>query len=112
MRRRFRLWAAARSQNLSLRYAPRVAANAITLLNNAYAIITYAENEPYAAQFFEFAGNSLTRTLIVRNPDKLKLFADRENLVRLKVLQPLIGFLGLRAGVLIAAQSLKRALLS
>jgi len=81
-------------------------------LNNAYAIITYAENEPYSAQFFEFAGNSLTRTLIVRNPDKLKLFADRENLVRLKVLQPLFGFLGLRAGVFIAVQGLKRALFS
>lgn len=81
-------------------------------LNNSYATVTYAGKEPYAAQFFEFAGSRLTRTLIVRNPDKLKLFADREGLVGIKVLQPLTGFLGLKASLFIATRSLKRALFS
>jgi RNA polymerase sigma-70 factor (ECF subfamily) len=79
-------------------------------MNNSDAIIIYADGKPYAVQFFEFAQGRLLHTQIVRNPEKLKLFADREKLLSQGVLLPLSKFLGLRASLVIAARSFKRFL--
>lgn len=79
-------------------------------MNNTDAIIIYADGKPYAAQLFEFAHGKITRTLIVRNPDKLTLFAGREKLLNQGVLQPVAKFLGAKTTLIIAANSLKRFL--
>ncbi len=79
-------------------------------MNNTDAIIIYADGKPYAAQFFEFAHGKITRTLIVRNPVKLTLFAGREKLLNQGVLQPVAKFLGAKTTLIIAANSLKRFL--
>ncbi|AFM11196.1 RNA polymerase sigma factor SigJ [Turneriella parva] len=81
-------------------------------MNNTDAIIIYADGKPYAAQFFEYGHGRITRTLIVRNPNKLTLFADREKLLSQGILQPVAKFLGAKATLLIAANSLMRFLFS
>lgn len=71
-------------------------------LNNAFALVSYIAEEPYAAQVFEFAGGRVGNSFVIRNPDKLRAFADRRSLLQKKILRPLPAFLGWRHGLSLA----------
>lgn len=62
-------------------------------INNGLALVGYVGNEPYVVQIMEFADNQIASNYSLRNPEKMRHFAEREGLIRRGVLIPLTRYL-------------------
>ena len=77
-------------------------------LNNTFGVLSYSEETPYALQLFEFGANDLQGSYVIRNPDKLRYFSDRQALLRAGIIKPLARFMGLKATLVMLWRQLWR----
>ena len=77
-------------------------------LNNTFGVLSYSEETPYALQLFEFGANDLQGSYVIRNPDKLQYFSDRQALLRAGIIKPLARFMGLKATLVMLWRQLWR----
>ncbi len=77
-------------------------------LNNAFAVVMYTGETPYALQIFTVGNDAVGNSYVIRNPEKMTGFADRKALRKAGVLQPLANLLGWRGAVVMALNSLTR----
>lgn len=74
----------------------------IARINNGLAVVGYRGNEPYVVQIVEFAGNQVANNYALRNPEKMRHFADRRRLVREGVLIPTSRYFSLTQNLRLA----------
>ncbi|MFO1480944.1 MAG: RNA polymerase sigma factor SigJ [Turneriella sp.] len=79
-------------------------------LNNAFAVVVYADGLPYALQVFDFSHDRVGNSYVIRNPDKLVFFRDKQALLKNGVLEPVSLFIGLRATLQMGWRQLLRRL--
>lgn len=77
-------------------------------LNNTFGVLSYAGEAPYALQLFEFGAHDLQASYVIRNPDKLQHFSDRQALLRAGIIKPLTQFMGLKSTLLMLWRQLWR----
>lgn len=79
-------------------------------LNNTLGVLSYSEETPYALQLFEFGASDLHGSYVIRNPDKLRCFSNRQALLRAGIIKPLTRFMGLKATLVMLWRQLWRRL--
>lgn len=80
----------------------------VARLNNGLAIVAYANGLPYAVQIVGFAGDEIATSYAMRNPDKMRLFLDRDRLVKEGVLVPAMRYFSLGQQISLAWSRLGR----